>query len=212
MYRAEVLDLQARLTEAYGGAGLYLPFYDYGTRELRATQAYLVKFPAQLLTVFGLDTVPDAQSAKGAVEPSRRSRRGSGYLSDVKLKRAVERHAVRLAQKLCETEGYACQDVGATRSYDLHLTKGPEEVHVEVKGSIGIADTIELTSNEVSHSEVASWESQLIVVDQIAWTIDSGVITTSGGRLRRWRGWRATRDRLKVTRYRYQLPDDGILE
>lgn len=36
-YRTEVLDLQARLSESYGG-GLYLPFYDYGGRELRATQ------------------------------------------------------------------------------------------------------------------------------------------------------------------------------
>jgi hypothetical protein len=118
-HRAEVLDLQARLSESYGGGGLYLPFYDYGSRELRATQAYMAKFPAQLLALFGLDTVHGAETARGAVEPSRRSRRGSGYLSDVKLKRAVERHAVRLAQKLCEAEGYRCQDVGATHSYDL---------------------------------------------------------------------------------------------
>jgi hypothetical protein len=66
---------------------------------------------------------------------------------------------------------------------------------------------VELTSNEVSHSGVPSWETQLIVVDQIAWTVDSGTVITSGGRLRRWREWQATEDRLKATRYRYQLPD-----
>lgn len=202
------VDLKARLTEAYGGASLYFPFYEYGSKELRVTQAYLAKFPAQLLGLFGLESVPGTQAAKKAVEPSRRSRRGSGYLSDVKLKRAVERHAVGVVRKRYENEGYTCRDVGTTRSYDLHLTKGSEEIHVEVKGSTGTADTVELTSNEVSHSEAASWETHLVVVDQIAYTNISGEFSTSGGRLRHWRGWHASRDRLKATRYRYHLPDD----
>ena len=141
-YKVKVLDLKARLTEAYGGASLYFPFYEYGGKELRVTQAYMAKFPAQLLTLFGLDAVPGAQAARKAVEPGRRSRRGSGYLSDVKLKRAVERHAVGLVRKRYEAEGYTCRDVGSTHSYDLHLTKGSEEIHVEVKGSTGTADTV----------------------------------------------------------------------
>ena len=66
----------------------------------------------------------------------------------------------------------------------------------------------ELTSNEVSHSEAESWETHLVVVDQIAYTNSSGEFNTTGGRLRRWREWHASKDRLKATRYRYQLPDD----
>ncbi len=57
-YRTEVLDIQGRLTEAYGGHGLYLPFYEYGKRELRATQAYLAKFPAQFLALFRFGSCP----------------------------------------------------------------------------------------------------------------------------------------------------------
>jgi Protein NO VEIN, C-terminal len=167
MHRTAVLDLQARLKEAYGNASLYLPFYDYGLRELRATQAYLVKFPTQMLTLLSLDVVPEASAAKKAVEPSRSSRRGSGYLSDVELKRAIERHAVSIARNLCEHEGYDCDDVGATHSYDLRLRRGSAEIHVEVKGSTGIAETVELTSNEVSHAAANSPETHLIVVDQI---------------------------------------------
>lgn len=53
--QATVLDVQARLKDAYGGASLYLPFYRYASRELRATQSYLAKFPAQLIPVLGLD-------------------------------------------------------------------------------------------------------------------------------------------------------------
>jgi hypothetical protein len=97
-------------------------------------------------------------------------------------------------------------DVGSTHSYDLHLTRGAEEVHVEVKGSTGTAETIELTSNEVSHSQSSYCESHLAVVDQIAWSRASGAVRASGGRIRRWRRWQAANDRISPTRYRYQLP------
>lgn len=204
-----MLDLQDRLKEAYGGASLYLPFYDYGGRELRATQAYMSKFPAQLLPLLGLAAVPGASGARKAIEPSRHSARGSGYLSDVELKRAVEQHAVRLARELYEREGYTCQDVGSTRSYDLLLRKGPDEVHVEVKGSTGAAESVELTSNEVSHAAAGQPETHLVVVDQIQWRRESGRIITTGGKLRCWRQWSPQQDDLKATRYRYQLPRNG---
>lgn len=205
-YMAAVLDLKARLEEAYGDH-VHYPFYRYRPQELRATQAYLLKFPAQLLTVFQLDMLGGAQVASSPVEPSRRSTRGSGYLKDVEVKRAVERRAVRLARAHFEADGYSCKDVGTTRSYDLHLTKGPEEIHMEVKGSTGTAATVELTSNEVIHSRSTLWQTQLIVVDQITWTRRSGKVVASGGRLRVWPAWRAECDNLAVTRYRYQLPD-----
>jgi Domain of unknown function (DUF3883) len=208
-YMAPVLDLKARLEQAYGDH-IYYPFYRYRPHELRATQAYLLKFPAQLLTVFQLGMLADAQAANSPVEPSRRSTRGSGYLKDVEVKRAVERHAVRLARTRFEADGYSCEDVGATRSYDLHLTKGPEEIHVEVKGSTGTATTVELTSNEVAHSRSTLWQTQLIVVDQITWTRMSGKVVASGGRLRVWPAWQPECDHLAATRYRYQLPDQEI--
>lgn len=205
-YMAPVLDLRARLVEAYG-RHLYYPFYVYGGYELRATQAYLVKFPAQLFAVLGLDAGGTAQTANGPIEPSRRSNRGSGYMKDVEVKRAVERHAVRLARTLFEAEGYNCVDVGTTRSYDLHATKAEEEIHVEVKGSTGTATTVELTSNEVTHSRSPMWQTRLVVVDEITWTRASGKVVTSGGRLRVWPAWQAEPDRLAATKYRYQLPN-----
>jgi hypothetical protein len=210
-FMAPVLDLKARLETAYG-RHVYYPFYRYRPHELRATQAYLLKFPAQLLTVFQLDMLGSAQVANRPVEPSRRSTRGSGYLKDVEVKRAVERHAVRLARAHFEADGYNCQDVGTTPSYDLHLTKGLEVIHVEVKGSTGTATTVELTSNEVSHSRSILWQTQLIVVDQITWARRSGKVVTSAGRLRVWPAWRAECDQLAATRYRYQLPDHEITE
>jgi hypothetical protein len=59
-YKAPVLDLKARLEEAYGDH-VYYPFYLYGGRELRATQAYMAKFPSQLLTVLELGEVVGPQ-------------------------------------------------------------------------------------------------------------------------------------------------------
>jgi hypothetical protein len=204
-YMAPVLDLKARLQEGYG-PHIYYPFYLYGGNQLRATQAYLVKFPAQLLATFGFDLGSNVEVTNAPIEPSRPSVRGSGYMRDVEVKRAVERHAVGLAKALFEAEGYNCMDVGATRSYDLHATRAGQEIHVEVKGSTSTATTVELTSNEVSHSRSQLWQTQLIVVDEITWSRTSGKVVTSGGRLRVWLAWHAEPDRLAATRYRYQLP------
>jgi hypothetical protein len=41
-----------------------------------------------------------------------------GYLSDPKLRRALEQHAVDDATNYYEGLGYLVEDVGATRSYD----------------------------------------------------------------------------------------------
>ena len=76
-YRSPVLDLQARLRESYGGGGLYLPFYEHGGRELRATQAYMAKFPAQMVLLSGLDGLRGRAAASAVIEPSRRSRRAA---------------------------------------------------------------------------------------------------------------------------------------
>jgi hypothetical protein len=77
---------------------------------------------------------------------------------------------------------------------------------VEVKGSSGEADTVELTANEVRHAHETE-ACDLVVVDRIHWVVASnGDIETSGGRARIWKDWRPKAAHLTPTRYRYSLP------
>ncbi len=134
----------------------------------------------------------------------RRARSGAGYIADPVLRRAIETHAVRCALELYTD--YDVTDVGATESYDLRAVKEAEEIHVEVKGSTGTADTVELTTNEVQHAH--GHRTDLVVVDRITWTRrPDGTIETEGGRRRHWAGWRPSDADLNPTRYRYRLPD-----
>ncbi|MQY02149.1 protein NO VEIN domain-containing protein [Actinomadura macrotermitis] len=189
---------------------LYYPFVFSGSRPLRTAQAYLVKVPAAILDLIPAlahiaRPAPAERSARrSASTPERpRSRTGAGYIADPILRKAVEEHAVRCAYDYYPD--YEITDVGATRSYDLLAVKGDEELHIEVKGSTGIADTVELTANEVEHAKEA--RTDLVVVDQINWTRrPDGTVQTSGGRCRRWTSWRPDEHDLAPTRYRYSLP------
>ncbi len=103
--------------------------------------------------------------------------------------------------------GYAVTDVGAIESYDVLAIQGAEELHIEVKGSTGTADAVELTANEVTHAR-AVIPTDLVVADEIKWTrLDDGTIQTSGGRRRSWRNWQPAEKDLTASRYRYRLPE-----
>ncbi|RQX16710.1 hypothetical protein DDE19_14045 [Micromonospora ureilytica] len=209
-------EIKQTLDEAYP-APLYYPFAFYASRPVRVMQAYLVKFPAAILdAVPELAAIPRSrvpQPVRPTPQPRSSPRRkarssGSGYIADPVLKVALERHAVRRAAALYQD--YEVADVGATRSYDLHAVKGTEEVHIEVKGSSGSAENVQLTKGEKDHAykEVAT---HLVVVDQIEWTrLPDGEIQTRGGRIRRWTSWTPHDDDLTATHYRYRLPDGGV--
>jgi hypothetical protein len=169
-------EIRRRLEATYPGP-LYFPFAFFTSRPLRAMQAYLVKFPAAILdAVPELAVIPRIRQsavARPTEGPAARGRRGgsrsggSGYLTDPVLKLALERHAVARAAALYARD-YDVRDIGATRSYDLLVTRDVEEIHVEVKGSSATADSVELTGNEVDHAPTAV--THLVVVDQIEWS------------------------------------------
>ncbi|MGK5553974.1 protein NO VEIN domain-containing protein [Actinomadura kijaniata] len=207
---ARLRQIRHQLEERIDGP-LYFPFVFSDTRPLRAAQAYLVKMPAAIVNLVpalaeAAGLTPHAtRSDTASVRPRQRSRRltGAGYVADPVLRKAIEDHAVRRARALYPD--HAITDVGATHSYDLHAVKGDEEIHIEVKGSTGTADTVELTANEVTHARTA--RTDLVVVDQITWErTPDGTITTSGGRCRHWTDWEPDQQDLQPTRYRYTLP------
>jgi Protein NO VEIN, C-terminal len=124
-----------------------------------------------------------------------------GRLTDAKRQTAVEMYAVGSVMDLWGQD-FEVEDVGLKESWDITATKGAREVHIEVKGSSGTRDAVDLTDGEVRHAE-GNAETVLVVVDQIK--VGSGN-KCSGGRLRTWRHWVPDRSVLVSTTYRYPLP------
>ncbi|MEV0623992.1 DUF3883 domain-containing protein [Nonomuraea sp. NPDC050404] len=148
--------------------------------------------------------VPRDDDAETNENTTPESSRHPRYLQDARLRQAIEKHAVALAIRHYESMGYHIEDVGTRRSYDLHATKGPTVLHVEVKGSTGSITSVELTTNEVRNAY--EHLTDLVVVDQIRRIDDDDdLLKLEGGRFRIWKGWQPADEDLQATRFDYRL-------
>jgi len=203
--RARVLKLLEDGRRVHGGS-MYPPFYNYGGRELRATQAYLVKFPAALVAMLFKDEPVAAPEATSGRRQTVRQGQGQGYLSDAAKRMALERHAVRMAIDHYRAIGATeIEELG--KPYDLRVTLDAVERHVEVKGSMGgELSSVQLTQGEVDHARNYQ-PTDLFVVDGISASTDAdGVVATSGGVTRVWPDWVPNPRALRPTHLRYTLP------
>jgi hypothetical protein len=214
--------------EARYKSGIYFPITKYGKdrpadqQQVRATEAYLAKFPVELFDVIpGIDSaridaqldpidsdLPEDLHPPGKKAPAGRTTRAQ----DPKLRAALERQSLDVAKAyyLDELGGTAYKEVG--KPYDIEVTVQGVARRCEVKGSSMEIDTVELTINEVEHG-TAFTPIDLIVVDNIVPTTDpdTGEVTgATGGRRRVWVDWTPVQSDLKATKYAYTLPPDAI--
>ncbi len=201
---AELLEVMDEVSVASEGPA-YLPFQNYGGRELRAQQGYLTKFPRALVDLVFPESAPLPRQASVRERPIRQSR-GQGYMADAEKRSALERHAVEIAKQLYLDQG-ATRIEERGKPFDLVVVLRGVERHVEVKGSTGTdLGSVELTQGEVLHAE--GWQpTDLVVVDGITcWRDASGTVQTAGGATRVWREWRPDQRSLTPTHLRYELP------
>ncbi|MFJ9736389.1 DUF3883 domain-containing protein [Streptomyces sp. NPDC101171] len=179
----------------------------------------LVKMPAQrLLELAGIPFDPDdpeevpldtspgftAEQVQGKKKPQRR-RRGAGYISDPKKRKAIEEHAENLATDHYVAQGWEVEKLG--KPYDLRCTRAGEERHVEVKGTTGAATSVELTINEVLHARDKDHNVDLYVVSDIKVDISTDDYTPSGGTVSHYTDWEPAEEDLRPRKYEYRLPD-----
>lgn len=219
---ADIVAVDLALGARHNGT-LYFPLTRYGSnrataeQEIRAAQAYFVKFPVELFDVIpGIDNariegvvVPtdvdipeDFQPSSKQAPPGRTVR-----AQDPKLRAAVERRALDVARDYYENDlgGTNYEEVGAP--YDIRVTIDGVVRHCEVKGSSVLVQAIDLTINEVNHP-LAHPAMDLIVVDGIEAVRDAQtgeVVGALGGRRRVWTDWSPTSG-LTPTRFTYELP------
>jgi hypothetical protein len=208
---SELRQVQLGLEARYPNRSLYFPFGFSDKRDLRAQQTYFVKMPREVLEILKLSELestpgPKRRAAGDGKAPKRGDR---GFVADSVVRSAIEWRAVNLAIDDYAAGGYEVHYTGASKPYDLVVTKGRDVRRVEVKGSSGRATTVELTSGEVDNSR-GSLPTDLYVVDGIRWTRDAdGSVDAYGGDTRWWKDWTADDASLVATRYRYALPPGG---
>lgn len=152
-------------------------------------------FPAETVS-----TSPDDDEAfKTMADPERRA--------------AVEQYAVARAKAHYESSGYAVCERG--KPFDLKCVPragtcvGTQEVHVEVKGTVGSGKVVHLTRNEVlDASSTGSWRSDLYIVSRIVLERfgPSATWLAKGGVDRCIIGWRPDDADLSPTDYDYRVP------
>lgn len=100
-------------------------------------------------------------------------RRGQGR-ADAAFRRAVELHAMSLAVEHFQAEGWRVEDTSADHPYDLRCTRERQERHVEVKGTTGLGEQVNLTAGEVGHHRQNPLRAVLFVAHTIdvAWDVN----------------------------------------
>jgi hypothetical protein len=223
----EIVAADQALSAQHKGS-IYFPITRYGAnrpagqQQVRAAEAYFVKFPIELFEVIPgiesaridasldpMDTdLPEDFQPPGKKAPAGRTTRAV----DPRLRDAVERRALNVAKAyyVDELHGTDYEEVG--KPYDIRVTVKGIPRRCEVKGSSMEIDTVELTCNEVKHGK-AFTPTDLIVVDNITPTRDpvTGEVTgATGGRRRIWVDWTPAQSDLEAKRYAYTLPAGAI--
>jgi hypothetical protein len=183
----------------------------------------LIRMPAlPLLRLAGIPVDPEtpeqvpldrspgftADQVDGKRKPQRR-RRGAGYISDPKKRKAVELYAEDLAVTYYESRGWDVERLG--KPYDLRCLRGTEERHVEVKGTTGAPTSVELTINEVLHARDKGTVVDLYVVSDIRIDSRTEPYTASGGTVSHFTDWEPAEADLRPRKYEYRLPADDQL-
>lgn len=92
----------------------------------------------------------EAVSRKVSGKLAEEIERKAGFQPNSKIRKAVELHAMRLAEAEFQKRGYEVKDVSAKKPYDLHCEKKSKCKYVEVKGTQGSRLEIVLTAGEVN--------------------------------------------------------------
>lgn len=137
---------------------------------------------------------------------------GAGRRAGAAARRAIELRAVEIVAKMLTERGYAVEDVGARKSFDLLATRPDGEVlEVEVKGTTGVGSTVQLTRNEVSRAGQRG-EAALAIVAGIQLSGTDAAPEAAGGALRWFHPWTPAEDDLTPVAFTYRVsPEPSTL-
>ncbi|MGW0606222.1 MrcB family domain-containing protein [Streptomyces sp. NPDC002640] len=136
--------------------------------------------------------------------PTAATRSGQGFLLSSVERRLIERRSVDMATEYFEAQGWKVEDVGANRPYDLHLSRGDEVLHVEVKGTTSLGQAVVLTRAEVEVQRKFAPHNALVIVHSIRLDRSGEGVTAEGGVLHCTSPWEIDQPDLTPISYRYR--------
>lgn len=148
---------------------------------------------------------PTVEDAIAAIEEVSNPRRKFGRRFSAAENTAIEERAVQVTREHFEKNlGYVTEDVGKTRSYDVHATKGDDVVKVEVKGTTTNGAQVVLTRNEVNLHRAVHPNNALAVVRNIALDRNDDQPVATGGELKLVMPWEIDEGGLVPIAYDYR--------
>jgi hypothetical protein len=150
--------------------------------------------------------VEDFRGIIAEIAGKRRS--GQGYRARAEVRRAIEQHAVDLAEQHYRKQNWNVRNVSVTAPYDLHCTRAMgAELRVEVKGTTSEGTNVFLTKNEVAHAHAHYPNVALLVVSNIrVSTTEDDAVIAEGGTIRLFEPWELNDADLIALDYSYRVP------
>lgn len=115
---------------------------------------------------------------------SHRRSRVQGHEPDAAIRREIERWSMVRAEEHYQELGFAVENTSTAEPYDLRCTRGALEVHVEVKGTRGEGEVVEVTIGEVRNASGTAWRTDLFVLSRVDVHATDGGPVATGSRLR----------------------------
>ncbi|QND51828.1 DUF3883 domain-containing protein [Phyllobacterium sp. 628] len=136
-----------------------------------------------------------------------RSRGGQGFGLTTLERRAVEEHAMKLAENHLTSKGYFCEITSAYKPFDILASNSTEKFIVEVKGTTSTGAHIIMTANEVKVHREQSPNNALYVVHSIQLIRESAGFSPAakGGVLVISKPWNIDQHEMKALAYQVKL-------
>lgn len=148
-----------------------------------------------------------AQEEFRGVAEGTRPRGGQGFGLTALERRAVEEHAMKVAENHLASKGYACEVTSAYAPYDIVASKDEEEFIVEVKGTTSAGTHVILTANEVGVHRRQFPANALYIVHSIQLTREAAGVppVASGGVLVVSKPWDIEQCEMRPLAYQVKL-------
>ena len=189
---------KSRLPKSFERACALVKKVPYEAIENSVMEHHLIQSAEMLRSVYDAQRLGRELSPANQAEleimrlnnPNSKVARSQGFGLSADERKAVELHAMALAEEWLRNNGYIPKDTSANKPYDFEAKRGDETLWVEVKGTTSdSADAIAMTHGEVDLHRNEKGRTALMIVSGIRLGKEAENMRAYGGTLETLIGW-----------------------